>query len=113
MPDPRSRRIEVHTLLFGERFNRAVLLQVRFILILDVMVERERKLLRIFHLLSADALELAHHRRCIVVCHAAVRTNRQEISSPKRPRRPFGHVFLRDFFNDGLTNNSLAHGGSR
>jgi hypothetical protein len=47
MPDPRSRRIEVHTLLFGERFNRAVLLQVRFILILDVMVERERKLLRI------------------------------------------------------------------
>ena len=105
MPDPG--RIEIHALLFRERFNRAVFLQVRFILILDVMIERERELLRIFHFLRADALELAHHRRGVVVRHAAVRTNRQEIPRPQRPRRPFGHVFLRDFFNDGLTHDEL------
>src|SRR6266849_2620159 len=104
----RSGRIEVHALLFGERFNRAVLLLVRFILILDVMVECEHELLRVLHLLCADTLELAHHCRRVVMRHTAMRTNRQEIPCPKRPRWPFGHVSLRDFFNDGLT-----HGDSR
>jgi hypothetical protein len=69
------------------------------------VIERESELLRIFHLLRADALELAHHRRRVVVGHAAVRTNRQEIPRPQRPRRPFGHVLLRDFFNDGLAHD--------
>ena len=61
VPNARSGRIKIYTLLLRKRFNRAVLLEVRFFLILDVMIERERKLLRIFHLLRADALELAHH----------------------------------------------------
>ncbi len=99
----RPRRIEIHALLFCKGFNGAILLQVRFIPILDVVIECESKLLRIFHLLRADALELTHHRRRVVVRHAAMRTNREEIPRPKRPRRSFGHVFLRDLFNDGLT----------
>ena len=42
----------------------------------QIMVEREHKLLRIFHLCRANAFKLAHHRRRVVMRHAATRTNR-------------------------------------
>src|ERR1035438_6503876 len=105
----RSRRLPIYSLLLGERFNRAILLQVRFVLVLDVMIERERKLLRILHFLGANALELAHHRRSVVMRHAAVRTNGQKIPRAQRTCWPLGHMLLHDFFNDGLAHDELRY----
>ena len=101
--DARARRIEIHAVLFGEGFDGAVLLLVRFVLVLDVVIEGEHHLLRVFQPLRADALELAHDGRRVVVRHAAMRTDGEEISGAQRTIRPFGHVFLRDLLNDGLS----------
>ncbi len=94
-------------MIFGEALDGPVLLQVRIFLVLDVVIERKDQLLGILDLLRADALELAHHRRGIVMRHHAVRADGNKIPGPQRPLRPLGQVRLRDFFNDGLTHKAL------
>src|SRR5437870_2209687 len=95
--------IKIHPVLLGECLNRAVLLLIRLILILNIMVERKHKLRGIMNLLRADLLELAHDRRRVVVCHDIARMNGDEVSRSQRPLRPFRSVRLRDLFDNGLT----------
>ena len=46
MADARSCWIELHALLGGEGFDRAVFFQIRFVPILDVVIQREDQLRR-------------------------------------------------------------------
>src|SRR5437588_248719 len=57
--------VKVHTVLFRESVNGAVLLLISLILVLDVVLERKDQLLRIVNLLCSNALEFAHdcHQR--------------------------------------------------
>ena len=87
-------------------FDGLVLLQVRIVLVLDVVIERKNQLLGILDLLRPDGLELLHHRRSVVVRHDVVRTDGDEVPGPQRPLRPFGQVCLRDLLNDGLAHTS-------
>ncbi len=81
--------IKIHPVLLGERLNRAVLLLIRLILILNIVVERKHELLRIMNFLRPDPLKLAHDRRSVVMCHDIARVNGDEISRTERPLRPF------------------------
>ncbi len=89
--DARAGGIEIDAMLFGEGFDRAVFLLVGFVLILDVVIEREDELLGIVDFLRADALELAHHRRGVVVGHdmmrAGWRRNLRCAAGGRVPRR--------------------------
>ena len=103
--DARTRWIEFHAMLFGKCFDRAVLLQIGFVPVLDVVIESEDKLRWIVNLFGANALELAHDRRGVVVGHDAMRADGNEVTGAQRAFRAFGEMGLRDFFNDGLGHN--------
>ena len=104
VPDARTGGIEVDAVLFGEGFDSAIFLLIRFVLVLDIVVERKDELFRIMNFLSANAFKLAHHGGRIVVGHNAMRANREKVSRAQRPRWALGHVALSNFFN-----NSLRH----
>src|SRR5208283_3123302 len=110
--DARARRVKIHAMLLGERFDGAVLFLVRLDLILNIVIQREHHLPRIFQFLRPDTLELAHDRRSVVVRHAAMRPDRQEIPRPQRPFRPFRHVRLCNFLNNRLTHTDLSSSSS-
>ena len=52
------------------------LILVRFVFVLDIVVQGEDQLVFIFDFLRADAFELGHDGRSVVVGHAAVRADR-------------------------------------
>ena len=105
--DARTRGIEINAMIFREALDGLVLVQVRIVLVLDVVVEGKHQLLGILNLLRSNGLKLLHHRRSIVMRHHAMRTDGDEVAGAQRPLRPFGKMRLRDFFNDGLTHPSL------
>ena len=85
----------------------AVFFLVGFVFILNVVIEREDELLGIVDFLRADAFELAHYRRGVVVGHYVMRADGEEVASAQRALGAFGEVGLRDFFNDGLGHKLL------
>ena len=103
MADAGTSGIEINLVLFRKGFNRTVFLLIRFILVLNVVIESKNQLLRIIDLLRPDALELAHHGRGVVVSHHAVRANGEEVCRTQGSRGPLRHVSLSDFFNDSLS----------
>ena len=98
----RTRRIEIHAVIFREAFNRLILVQIRVFFILDVVIQRKHQLPGIVNLLRADGLKLLHHRRSIVMRHHAMRPDGNKIPGPQRPLRPLGKMRLRDFLNNRL-----------
>ena len=98
----RTSGIKVDAVLLGERFDRAVLLLVGFLLVLNIVVESEDELLGIVNLLRADPLELAHDCRRVVMGHYMKRPDGNEVPRAERAIGTFCKVSLRDFFNNGL-----------
>ena len=78
-----------------------------FVLILNVVIEGEDQLLGIVNLLRADGLELAHHRRGVVVGHDVMRADGDEIAGAQRALRPLGQVGSARFFQRWLAHNEL------
>src|SRR5581483_7599066 len=106
--DARSRGIKVDPMLFGESLNSAVFLLVGFVLVLNVVVEREYQLFGIMNFFRADSLEFAHHSGSVVVGHHVKWADGNEIAGPQRTFRSFGQVRARDFFNDGFAHSDSA-----
>src|SRR5436305_6385991 len=86
----------------GEGRDGAILLLIGLVLILNVVIQREYRLLRVVQLLSANCLELRHNRRRVVIGHEMEGADGDEVSTAKRTIGSFRQVSLRDFFNDGL-----------
>ena len=96
--------IEINLVLFRKGFNRTVFLLIRFILVLNVVIESKNQLLRIIDLLRPNALELAHHGRGVVVSHHTMRANGEEVCRAQGSQGPLRHMNL-----SNLLNNSLSH----
>jgi len=64
--------VKVDSLLLGKLLNLLVLLEVRFTLILDIVVERHDDLLRVVDLASPNGHEFQGHRPGVIVCHTPV-----------------------------------------
>ncbi len=102
--DARTRRIEIHAVMFRETFNRPVFVQVRIFLILNIVIERKHQLPGVMNLLRPNRLKLLHHRRSVVMRHHPMRPNSDKVPRPQRPLRPLGKMRLRN-----LLNNRLPH----
>src|SRR5580700_11264533 len=83
MTDAGTRRIEVDAMLFRKCLDGPIFLVIGFVLVLDVVIECEDKLLWVVNLLGADAFELTHYRRGIVVGHHMMRPDRDEVPGPQ------------------------------
>src|SRR5581483_11545219 len=90
VPDARPRGIEIDSVLFRERLNRAIFLLVGLVLVLNIVVKGKDDLLRVMDLLCTDALELAHDGGRVVVGHDMERANGDEVSGAKRAIGTFG-----------------------
>ena len=102
-PIPVASGIEVDSLLPGEGFDRGVLRQVGWRLVLDIVIEDEDRLAGILHPRRTDGAELLHHRRGVVVGHDVPGSNREKIPGTQRPVPwPVGHVPLGDLLDHGL-----------
>ena len=108
-PMPDAGWIEVDSLAGGEGFDRAIFRSVGFVMVLNIVIEREDRLLGVVDCLRADGFELAHHRRGIVVGHGHER-GRMETKSPVRRGRlrSLGKVSLCDLFDNCLGHTSSS-----
>ena len=79
MRDTGARWIEIDAVLFRERLDLGVLLQILRRDVLNVVIDREDRLRRIRDHGGADLLKLWNHRAGVVVRHDMARTNRNEI----------------------------------
>ena len=104
MANPGTGRVEIDPTLTSECFDRTILLQVRFVMILYVMVEGEDELLRVVDLLCANRSEFAHHRRRVVMGHDVGRPNGDEVSHAQRAVRAISEMGL-----SNLLDNRLRH----
>ena len=108
MPDATPRGVERDPVLARERFDRSVLGEVRLRLVLDVVIQRKHRLLRIEDARRPDGLELLHDRGRVVVRHDVIGTQDDEVPGPDRAgRRPVGEVRLDDLLDDCLTHVDL------
>src|SRR5579862_6408127 len=89
-------------MLAGKSLYRAVFLDVRLVMILNVVIQGKHQLLRIRNLFRPNRFELAHHSRRVVMGQRVERPNREEVPCTQRTIRAFGHVRLRDFFYNCL-----------
>ena len=93
-------RIEIDAMLFRERFDLCVLLQILRRDVLNVVINREYRLRRIRDLRRADLLELRNHRAGVVMRHDMARTNRNKIpGAHHRSRRQSISVSRRYLLN--------------
>ena len=100
--------IEINSVLLGECLYGAIFGLVRFVFVLNVVIECKNKLFGIVNLLRADALEFLHHRRSVVVGHYMMRSNRDEVSRAQGPLWTLAQMRLRDLFNNSLAHNQLT-----
>ncbi len=107
VPDAGARRIEVHPLFTGKRLDGGVFGQVLGRVVLDVVIEREHRLLRIVDARGSDGAELRHHRSRVVVGHHVVGSHREVITRDQPSGRPIRHVRLCDLLDDCLTHTWL------
>jgi hypothetical protein len=101
MANPGTGSVEIDPVLPGECFDRTILLQVRFVMILYVMVEGEDELFRVVDLLCADRLKFAHHSRRVVMGNNVGRPN-GEVSRAQRVVRAISEVGLSNLLDDRL-----------
>ena len=108
--DARAGRIEIYPVLLREGFNRAVFLQIGFVVILYVVVQGENELPWNTYLLRADRLELAHDSRRVVVRHYVKWPDGNEIAGAPRSLGTIGEVGLSNLFDNCLGHSETPVG---
>lgn len=101
--DTPASRVKVNTMLSSKLLDQAVLLQVGFGLILDVVVESHDDLTIVVDLGGADVHKLRGHWPTVVVRHAVVWGERDIVAGlDLLAGGEANRVFLDDLFGEGL-----------
>lgn len=104
--------IELDTVMFGEFFNLAVLLQVLVRGILHVMVQSHDDLVGVVKLRGANRHEFQSHRPRIVVGHASMRTDSHVVTGlDKFPSWQSDSISLDNLLGKRLWHGSLGFHG--
>lgn len=82
MTNPSTSFIEIYSMLFCELFYLLVLFEIRFRLILHIMIQRHHDLARIRDLGGANGHELECYWPRVVMAHTIRRRDSHEIPSP-------------------------------